>query len=284
VTTWVLGSCTSFANRPVNELERAAVVSNQAPLRSTPSLGVTRSPARVTLESDAVETVLDELIDEDLTGNDDGPDFVNPDNIEWSESHGAQCYTSLRYRGFCQGPRRVPKPHGPDAALASELGLGQLRTAMRLLVDAPDPSWVAAAGTNSDENEATDKLMWPIPDGKLLRGFGAPGLRNRRHVHKGIDIYADEGTPFYAVRGGIVAYADNEVRGYGNLMMVVHPDGSVALYSHAHALYLFAGQRIERGQALGEVGITGFAQCTHLHFEYRIKGRPINALGKFVGR
>lgn len=202
--------------------------------------------------------------------------------IEWLDSNGNQCYRSKQNKGFCEGPRRVPKPHGAEAALAMELGLGRIETVWRLLSDAPEPSWVQAARGNAAGNEQKQvKLMWPVVDGKRIRGFGKVGEGKRRHLHKGIDIGADEGTLFVAVADGIVAYSDNQVRGYGNLLAVVHGDGSVALYSHNRALYVFAGQRVRRGQPLGEVGHTGFARCDHLHFEYRIKGLPRNPQSKF---
>ena len=77
---------------------------------------------------------------------------------------------------------------------------------------------------------------------------------------------------------GIVAYSDNEVHGYGNMLVIVHADGSVALYGHCKAIYVFAGQRVAQGQIVGEVGHTGIARGTHLHFEYRIKGFIKNPL------
>lgn len=205
----------------------------------------------------------------------------SPKSIEWLPSRGYECYRSKQYKGFCQGPRRVPKPNGPDAALAERLGLGEIKTAWQLLLKAPDPRWVEAA---RHAQGVTRDLRWPLPKAKVIRGFGKVGRSKRAHFHKGVDISAEEKALFYAVSDGIVAYADNEVRGYGNLLMVIHPDRSVAFYSHARALYVFAGQRVERGQVLGEVGHTGYARCAHLHFEYRIDGRPTNPLKKLTQR
>lgn len=199
-------------------------------------------------------------------------------SIEWLPSRGYECYRSKRHKGFCQGPRRVPKPNGPEATFAKRLGLGEIKTAWQLLLKAPNSRWVEAARAKGVARD----LRWPLPNAKVIRGFGKVGRGKRAHFHKGIDFSAEEKAPFYAVSDGIVAYADNEVRGYGNLLAVVHPDGSVAFYSHARALHLFAGQRVERGQVLGEIGHTGYARCAHLHFEYRVNGRPINARTKFT--
>jgi len=264
ITTSLLSSsCAWPGHSPGDRLASVKVAVNQSPKHSAPLLESDSALDEVIKAAEAEEGVFEDEL-----------------SIEWSKSHGYQCYTSEQYKGFCQGPRRVPKPHGPDAALAAELGLGERRTASQLMVEGPDPLWVEAAGPDTEP----DELMWPIPDGSFLRGYGAPGLRNKSHVHKGIDIGADKGAIFYAASKGLVAYSDNGVSGYGNLLIVVHPNKSVAFYSHARALYLFAGQRVARGQALGEVGETGFAQCPHLHFEYRIKGRPINPVRKFGKR
>jgi murein DD-endopeptidase MepM/ murein hydrolase activator NlpD len=69
-------------------------------------------------------------------------------------------------------------------------------------------------------------------------------------------------------------YSDNGISGYGNLVMVVHPDATVALYGHCRATYVFPGQRVQRGQVIAEVGQTGYANGPHLHLEYRVAGRP----------
>ncbi len=192
---------------------------------------------------------------------------------------GRRC---MRRRGrfVCDGPRRVPEPHGAAAALAERLGIGTRRMASKILLEAPDPAWVAAVEGHEDRS-----LLWPVPEGRLWRGFGYVRRgRQRRRIHKGLDIGAPQGSLIRSVNDGLVIYADNEVHGYGNLMMVLHADGSVAFYAHARRLYLFAGQRIRRGQVLGEVGHTGIAQGDHLHFELHVRGRPRNPLRRMVGR
>jgi murein DD-endopeptidase MepM/ murein hydrolase activator NlpD len=199
------------------------------------------------------------------------------------KSEGRECYRTGRYRNFCQGPRRVPRPNGSESLLAKNLNIGDIRTASHLLLGPPNPEWVSAAGTVSDQQN----LLWPVSGGKLWRGFGqarcgaARKSGTRKHRHEGIDIGASEGTLFRAVANGIVVYADNKVRGYGNLLVVVHPDSSVAFYAHAKALYLFPGQKVRRGQVLGEVGHTGIARGSHLHFEYRINGRSRDPIKLF---
>ncbi|MBN1654400.1 MAG: M23 family metallopeptidase [Deltaproteobacteria bacterium] len=162
--------------------------------------------------------------------------------------------------------------------LAHQLGLGDFKTVNRLMLDSPKPEWVTSAGSPS----GNQKLLWPVPEGKLWRGFNQArrGAKHRRK-HDGIDIGAPDGTLFRAVENGLVAYSDNGVRGYGNLLVVIHPNASVTFYAHTKALYLFPGQTVKRGQVLGEVGHTGIARGSHLHFEYRVRGRPRDPIKLF---
>jgi len=195
---------------------------------------------------------------------------------KWLESKGRECNGKGRYRRFCQGPRRAPLPYGDAATLAKRLGFGEVNTVSHLMLQPPSPEWVLASGLFMDDVDK--KLLWPVVGGKRWRGYGRIGKpigkNKKRRLHKGIDIGAPEGTPFRAAKKGIVAYSDNGITGYGNMMVVIHPDASVAFYAHAKALYLFPGQLVKRGQILGEVGHSGYARGTHLHFEYRIKGWP----------
>jgi murein DD-endopeptidase MepM/ murein hydrolase activator NlpD len=199
---------------------------------------------------------------------------------KWLPSKGRQCIYKGRYRGFCQGPRRAPMPWGPAAELAGRLGLGDEKAVSHLLLGAPKPQWLAAAG----DGAFPEQLLWPVVGGKMWRGFGRVKRGNKRaRRHKGVDIGASAGTLIRAAKSGIVAYADNGVRGYGNFLVMVHPDQSTAFYAHCRAIYVFPGQRIERGRIVGEVGHTGIARGSHLHFEYRERGYLRDPEKRFVG-
>jgi murein DD-endopeptidase MepM/ murein hydrolase activator NlpD len=189
---------------------------------------------------------------------------------EWAADLGPQCDLAPPYERFCEGPRRVPAPFGAAAELAERLGLGESRTVGHLLRAKPSEAWREAAG------QATDgRLLWPVPGGHLWRGFGYVRKAELKHLlHRGVDIGAPKGTPVRASAAGIVAYADNRIRGYGNLLVLIHPEGAVTLYAHCSAVYVFAGQRVARGQVVAAVGDTGLARGKHVHFEYHHAGEP----------
>jgi murein DD-endopeptidase MepM/ murein hydrolase activator NlpD len=87
-----------------------------------------------------------------------------------------------------------------------------------------------------------------------------------------------------SVGAGLVAYADNGVSGYGNLVVIVHRDGSTTAYAHLKEAWVTAGQRVARGQTVGLLGNTGLSHGPHLHFEWRVGGRAQNPVPHMVGR
>lgn len=167
--------------------------------------------------------------------------------------------------------------HAADAdiaARAARLGLGTRDAANVLLIGPPRPEWVEAAGGST---RAT-ALLWPLPDGRYIRGYGS----GRRGRHRAMDIGAAPGAPIRAAERGIVAYADNGVRGYGRLVMLVHPGGWVTYYAHASELLVQSGQLVERGEVLSRVGHSGSARGDHLHFELRDQGVKVDPAGLLV--
>lgn len=107
------------------------------------------------------------------------------------------------------------------------------------------------------------RFSWPV-DGAVTSGFGP------RHgaPHDGIDIGAPVGTPVYAAADGEVVYAST-LRGYGNLVVVRHPDGYLTVYGHNRENRVHEGDDVERGDLLATVGTTGRTTGPNLHFEVR---------------
>lgn len=196
------------------------------------------------------------------------------------DSHGAgrlarRPSTPLRWS---DGPRRVPTPRGASKARAERLGLGTRECAFRLLHQRPDPAWVAAA-----HGRRPSRLLWPVDHGRWVRGFGYVRTTRPDLLHAGVDIAAEPGSVVRAAADGIVAYSDNGVRGYGNLVLVVHPNGWVTLYAHNARTTVPAGYRVRRGERIALVGATGIARGAHLHFELRENGRAIDPVALFDG-
>lgn len=197
-------------------------------------------------------------------------------------------------RGYCDGPLRVPEPRGPEAAVGTRLGLGTRTAGAIALAHEPRPTWL----TEVRNMPFGERLLWPVDGGGFVRGLKADrrirvvvrrrGRRTTRWVvrpgHNGVDIAARPGTHVLAAEQGLVVYANNEMRGYGNVVLVLHSNGTVTLYSHLRAAWVFPGQEVQRGQVLGEVGDTGLATGPHLHFEWRRNGVPLNPVPHFTAR
>lgn len=112
------------------------------------------------------------------------------------------------------------------------------------------------------------QLLWPISQGKLVSKFGPRG----KSFHEGIDIRAASGTAIRAAHDGVVRYSSNGMRGYGNLI-AVQGEGVMTVYAHNRRNHVKTGDKVYRGDKIAEVGMTGRATGSHLHFEVRIKDR-----------
>ena len=112
---------------------------------------------------------------------------------------------------------------------------------------------------------AGNKFHWPV-NGRVILGYGpkADGLHN-----DGINIKAPRGAPVRAAENGVVAYAGNELRGFGNLVLIKHAGGWVTAYAHTDQILVRRGDKVRRGQTIGRVGSTGNVASPQLHFEVR---------------
>jgi murein DD-endopeptidase MepM/ murein hydrolase activator NlpD len=103
---------------------------------------------------------------------------------------------------------------------------------------------------------------WPTR-GVITSGYG----RRWGRMHRGIDIGAPIGTPVIASAGGVVEFSGWNSGGYGNMVDIRHPDGSMTRYAHNSRLLVRTGQQVDQGQQISEVGSTGYSTGPHLHFE-----------------
>jgi len=115
-------------------------------------------------------------------------------------------------------------------------------------------------------------FAWPV-NGPLISDFGttANGGKN-----DGINIAANKDTPIRASAAGTVTYAGDELKNYGNLVLVKHAGGYTTAYAHADRLIVARGDFVTRGQVIGYVGQTGDVSKPQLHFEIRSATTPIN--------
>lgn len=109
--------------------------------------------------------------------------------------------------------------------------------------------------------------------GRIIQGFGNTGDGQR---NDGINIAAPVGTPIHAAADGVVSYAGNELKGYGNLILIKHDDGFVTAYAHANSIGVARGQRVAKGDVIGTVGQTGDVAQPQLHFEVRQGMKPLD--------
>jgi murein DD-endopeptidase MepM/ murein hydrolase activator NlpD len=152
--------------------------------------------------------------------------------------------------------------------------------------DTPQKARLAQAAPNAEEPavaspvkaaEATGALptfRWPVR-GKVITAYGA---KANGKANDGINLAVPEGTPVKAADDGVVAYSGNELKGYGNLVLIRHSNGYVTAYAHASELMVKRGDTIKRGQVIAKSGQSGEVQSPQLHFEIRKGSSPVDPL------
>jgi murein DD-endopeptidase MepM/ murein hydrolase activator NlpD len=131
----------------------------------------------------------------------------------------------------------------------------------------------ASASAPTDSTPSVSGLIWPV-SGPVTSGFGWRWGR----MHEGIDIGAGSGTPIVATAAGTVIYS-GWMSGYGNLVVIDHGGGLATAYAHQSSIASGVGQYVSQGQVIGYVGCTGHCYGSHLHFEVRVNGAPVDPLG-----
>jgi murein DD-endopeptidase MepM/ murein hydrolase activator NlpD len=115
-------------------------------------------------------------------------------------------------------------------------------------------------------------FVWPA-QGKIISTFGEKenGLHN-----DGINIAVASGTPVKAAQNGVVAYAGNELKGYGNLLLVRHANGWMTAYAHNSKLLVQRGDTVVKGQTISLAGSTGSVTSPQVHFEIRKGAKAVD--------
>ncbi|MFC7331953.1 peptidoglycan DD-metalloendopeptidase family protein [Rhodocista pekingensis] len=166
---------------------------------------------------------------------------------------------------------RDPAPLPPAASPPRSQPAPAPSAAGGIVAAAPSVPPPAAAPARPPPGKA-GRFAWPV-EGPVVSEFGPKegGLHN-----DGINIGAARGTPVLAAESGVVAYAGNELRGFGNLLLIRHEGGLVTAYAHLDTLQVDRGQTVRRGQQIGTVGQTGNVRSPQLHFEVRRGSRVLD--------
>ena len=145
-------------------------------------------------------------------------------------------------------------------------------------VPAAEPA-VAKIEAPAEMTNGASGFRWPVR-GRVISNFGSE--TNGQH-NDGINLAVPEGTSVKAAEEGTVAYAGNELKGYGNLILVRHSNGFVTAYAHASELLVKRGDQVKRGQIIARAGQTGSVSSPQLHFEIRKGATPVDPMRYLSG-
>jgi murein DD-endopeptidase MepM/ murein hydrolase activator NlpD len=137
---------------------------------------------------------------------------------------------------------------------------------------ADDPT---PARITPDGDSANPEFRWPAR-GRVIGGYGGGGA-------DGINIAVPEGTAVKAAEAGEVTYAGSELKGYGNLVLIHHPNGFDSVYANNSALNVKRGDKVKRGQTIAVSGQSGNVSSPQLHFELRKGHKPVDPTNFLAG-
>jgi murein DD-endopeptidase MepM/ murein hydrolase activator NlpD len=171
---------------------------------------------------------------------------------------------------------KVGQPLAPQAPKAAPPAKQPEQTEQASVVTQSNDTPAPAPAKNAD---ATPSFRWPVK-GRVIAGFGP---KPNGQQNDGINLAVPEGTPIKAAEDGVVAYAGNELKGYGNLVLIRHTNGYVTAYAHAKELVVKRGDPVKRGQVIGKAGQTGNVDAPQLHFEVRKGPTPLDPMPLLTG-
>jgi murein DD-endopeptidase MepM/ murein hydrolase activator NlpD len=140
----------------------------------------------------------------------------------------------------------------------------------------PSTPQPAPRPVNYEPHETADssvKFQWPV-SGRVILNYGATDSGER---NDGINIAAAQGAPVRASASGTVSYCGNELKGYGNLVLIKHDNGYITAYAHVDSFVVNRADRVLAGQVIAYAGSTGDVTSPQLHFEIRGSNqRPVD--------
>jgi murein DD-endopeptidase MepM/ murein hydrolase activator NlpD len=169
-------------------------------------------------------------------------------------------------------PAAVSAP--PATKMAAVTGDAQQKARLAQATTTPEEVSAQAPAKAAEATGALPTFRWPVR-GKVITSYGA---KTNGKANDGINLAVPEGTPVKAAEDGVVAYSGNELKGYGNLVLVRHTNGYVTAYAHASELLVKRGDTIKRGQIIAKSGQSGEVGSPQLHFEIRKGSTPVDPL------
>ncbi len=166
----------------------------------------------------------------------------------------------------------APQPAAPAVAAAKlQPSRAPAPAAPKVTAEVAPAANYAAAGAPATADggaAAGPAFRWPLR-GRVISGFPK---------NDGLDLAVPEGTAVHAAEDGVVAYAGNELKGYGNLILIRHSNGYVTAYAHASELMVKRNDTVRRGQVIAKSGQTGSVSSPQLHFEIRKGSTPVDPM------
>ena len=178
-------------------------------------------------------------------------------------------------------PAAAPAPAQPQLAKA-EPGVPPPPQKYAAIEPTSSVNMVKPTATPSDDEAGASGaagFRWPVR-GRVVAGYGPKPTGQQ---NDGINISVPEGTPVKASEDGVVAYAGNELKGYGNLVLIRHANGYVTAYAHASELMVKRGDKVKRGQVIAKSGQTGNVSSPQLHFQVRKGSTPVDPMQHLGG-
>jgi len=166
---------------------------------------------------------------------------------------------------------RYKDKHSAEQAPVSTVGVSELPPPK---ADGNHEQMVMAASTpHAPATAISGKFVWPVAGGKVISHFGPkPGGK----ANDGINIAVAEGEPIWASASGMVVYAGNELKGYGNMVIIRHDGGWMTAYAHARSISVKKNDYVKQSEIIGYVGITGGVKTPQLHFALRDGKTPVD--------
>jgi murein DD-endopeptidase MepM/ murein hydrolase activator NlpD len=172
----------------------------------------------------------------------------------------------------------APKITEPRSAPAQKTKVASTAPVQTVNVAKEEPRATESVVKTAEPSGAMPAFRWPVR-GRVIAGFGS---KSNGTQNDGINLAVPEGTPVKAADDGVVAYAGNELKGYGNLVLIRHSNGYVSAYAHAKELLVKRGDTIKRGQVIAHAGQSGNVTSPQLHFEIRKGSTPVDPT-QFLG-